>query len=153
MYKKLVLLSCLFLLNACFAASKEGQVNTHNVDGDANIAIKGYDPVAYFTKSEPTLGSEKFEYKWSGAKWRFSSQENKEMFKNSPEKYAPQYGGFCAYGVAVTQKKIDIEPEAWNITDGKLYLNYTPQTQNVWLKSKDDYIEEANLIWPTIKNN
>ena len=94
-------------------------INTTWLEG---VAVKGYDPVAYFVEGKPVKGSGKFEHKWMGAKWHFSSAENRDSFAKNPEKYAPQYGGYCAY--AVSQGAIaDIDPTAWKIVNGKLYLN------------------------------
>ena len=93
------------------------------------IAIRGYDTVAYFTQGKPVEGTEKFSTEWEGATWRFSSQENLELFTTDPEKYAPQYGGYCAYGVA-QDSLVKIEPDQWTIYDDKLYLNYNAKLNN-----------------------
>ena len=87
-------------------------------------AIRGYDTVAYFTKNKPVKGNPEFQYEWKHGTWFFSSQENLELFKASPEKYAPQYGGYCAYAIAIDQL-VPIDPTQFTILDNKLYLNYS----------------------------
>jgi hypothetical protein len=91
-----------------------------------DVAIKGYDAVAYFTEHKAVKGSEKFTYHWLGANWHFESAENRELFRREPVKYAPQYGGYCADGVSAGTITTNIDPKAWRIIDGKLYLSYDP---------------------------
>jgi YHS domain-containing protein len=145
-----------FIASLCiiFFASCEkdgGEVNTHEVQGERNVAIKGYDTVAYFKKNKPILGSKDYSHQWNGATWFFSSESNKQAFVKTPESYAPQYGGYCAFGVSVPQKKIDIDPNAWHIFGSKLYLNYTKKTQTIWLEDKNGHIKAANQYWPNVK--
>jgi len=92
------------------------------------LSIKGYDPVAYFTAGKMAKGRKDFEQQWMGATFRFSSKENFELFKKAPEKYAPQYGGYCAYAVSHGYTA-PVDPEAWDIVNGKLYLNYSKSVQ------------------------
>ena len=92
------------------------------VFSDRDGAIRGYDPVAYFTQGKPVKGSREYTHQWNGATWRFASAQNRERFAAAPAKYAPQYGGYCAYGVA-SGYAVKIEPDAWSVVDGKLYLN------------------------------
>ena len=112
-----------------------------------NLAIRGYDPVAYFTQNQAVEGKEAHEYEWMGATWRFASAEHKTLFVNNPEAYAPQYGGYCAYAVA-SNSTASIEPEQFSIVDGKLYLNYNGKIQEKWLKDQARYIELADQNWP-----
>jgi YHS domain-containing protein len=114
-------------------------------------AIKGYDPVAYFTDQKPVKGKKEFAYRWQEATWYFASREHLELFKASPEKYAPQFGGFCAYGVS-RNYKVKIEPEAWTILEGKLYLNYDLDVSKTWNKDAAGYIKKANANWATLKD-
>jgi YHS domain-containing protein len=104
-------------------ASADDFVNT-GYFGD--VAIKGYDPVAYFTRNAAVEGSEKFSYQWLGATWQFASAENRDLFKADPAKYAPQYGGYCADGVSFGTVTTNIDPKAWRIIEGKLYISYDP---------------------------
>lgn len=112
-------------------------------------AIKGYDPVAYFKVGQPVKGKRAFSYKWMGATWYFASAENKDAFQKQPEMFAPQYGGFCAYAVSqgITA---DIDPHAWRIIDGKLYLNLSVGVQEIWERDIPGYIAQADQNWPTI---
>ncbi|WP_331376014.1 YHS domain-containing (seleno)protein [Sinorhizobium chiapasense] len=87
-----------------------------------NVAILGYDPVAYFTDGRATKGSPEFTKKWLGATWYFASVKHRDAFASEPIRYAPQYGGFCALGTAAEEASVNIDPEAWRIVDGKLYL-------------------------------
>ncbi len=112
-------------------------------------AIDGYDPVAYFKQKKPVRGNKQHVYKWRGANWHFSSAANLGLFKKNPQKYAPQYGGFCAYAVSKGHTA-DIDPNAWDIHKGKLYLNYDKDVQKKWRKNKDGYIIKANKNWPKL---
>lgn len=109
----------------------------------SGIALRGYDAVAYFTLGKPTEGKQAFETSWKGAKWRFASQQHLDMFVANPQKYAPQYGGYCAYGVAVGNL-VKIEVDLWDIVDGKLYLNYNEDLQDKWRADIPGFIIEAD---------
>jgi hypothetical protein len=102
-----------------YTAAHAGEVNTGYF---GNVAIEGYDTVAYFTDGKATKGSEQFSYDWLGASWQFASDEHRKLFVASPIAYAPQYGGLCSEGVAFQEITVNIEPEAWQIIDGKLYI-------------------------------
>ena len=115
----------------------------------SSLAVSGYDPVAYFTESKPVKGSSDFEYEWNGATWRFSSAANLEAFKATPEAYAPQYGGYCAWAVSQGYTA-SAEPERWKIVDGKLYLNYDAKVQSDWEKNIPGFIASADQNWPKI---
>jgi len=115
----------------------------------SSVAIKGYDPVAYFTENRPVKGSDKLSYSWNGADWHFSSEDNLEKFKSDPEKYAPQYGGYCAYAVSQGETA-PIEPDQFTLVNGKLYLNYNKSINEKWLKDKGSYIEQADKEWPKL---
>jgi YHS domain-containing protein len=115
-----------------------------------SVAVRGYDVVAYFTQSAPVKGNLEFVHVWKGAKWYFANRQNQEAFKASPEKYAPQYGGYCAYGTAGGYKA-PIDPDAWTVSDGKLYLNYNKKVMDNWRKDQASFIDKANKNWPTVK--
>jgi YHS domain-containing protein len=143
-----------FLTAAAFAAlltaagvAAAGQPPVYSASG--NVAVKGADVVAYFTQRRPVIGKAQYATKWRGAIWRFSSAANLAKFKANPEKYAPQYGGYCAYAVSegYTAK---IEPEAWSIVGGKLYLNYSLGVRSLWAKNKQGRIQKANANWPGV---
>lgn len=110
------------------------------------IAIRGYDTVAYFTQSKPVEGSDQFSTQWSGATWKFSSQEHLDLFVADPEKYAPQYGGYCAYGVA-QENLVKIEPDQWTVLDGKLYLNYNEKLNRKWQEDIPGFIKTADALF------
>ncbi|MDU0352938.1 YHS domain-containing (seleno)protein [Paraglaciecola aquimarina] len=113
-----------------------------------NTAIDGYDTVAYFTQSKAIKGNEQYILTWRGADWQFSSQQNLDLFKAAPEKYAPQYGGWCAYAMADEGNTVRIDGEAWDIHEGKLYLNYSKSVQAKWHKKQLDYIQQADKFYP-----
>jgi YHS domain-containing protein len=118
------------------------------VDG---LAIRGYDPVAYFKEETHVEGSADHAITWKGAEWRFASAENLADFEADPERWAPQYGGYCAYAVAngYTAKT---EANAWSIHDGKLYLNFNRAIRARWAVSKERFIREADANWPNVLN-
>lgn len=113
------------------------------------IAIKGYDPVAYFLQNEALAGSDSFSTDWSGSKWKFISRANLDSFKLAPQKYTPQYGGFCAYGLSENHKS-PTDPKAWTIVNNKLYLNYNPKVKEMWLKDTAAKIKTADAYWPAL---
>ncbi|WP_421838266.1 YHS domain-containing (seleno)protein [Novosphingobium sp.] len=115
------------------------------------IALHGYDPVAYFTAGAPAKGSTKFTATYDGARYYFASAENLHKFQANPAAFAPQYGGFCAMGVAL-HKKLDGDPNVWKIVDGKLYLNVNADVSVAWQRDIPGNLAKANEEWPTIKN-
>lgn len=135
---------------ALFVLPMTAQAGTFYNVGWTGVVIKGYDPVAYFTEKMPVKGDKDFEYEWSGARWRFANAKNLEMFKDDPEKYAPRYGGYCAYGVA-NNYLVKIEPEAWTIYEGRLYLNYNLNVREQWKEDIPGNIEKADANWPNLR--
>ncbi len=113
------------------------------------LALSGYDPVAFFTDKKPAKGLAEFEIEWSGARWRFASAEHRDAFRAEPAKYAPQFGGYCAYGVAKGHVA-KAEPDAWRVLDGKLYLNYDKQVQRLWEGELPKVVGEAEQQWPAV---
>ena len=114
-------------------------------------AIDGTDPVAYFTEGRPVEGKKSISYDWNGATWRFSSEDNKALFVADPEKYAPQYGGYCAWAVSQGYTA-STNPEAWKIVEGKLYLNYNKSVQSKWEGDVPGNIKAADANWPKVLN-
>jgi YHS domain-containing protein len=148
--KKIQLIAAL-LLSIFIASPAFAQKEAVNTKGRADVAIKGFDPVSYWTDGKPTEGSKEFTTEWHGGTWRFSSQENLDLFKGEPEKYAPQYGGYCAWAMADGKgRAVGINPEAWTIYNDKLYLNYNKRVLKEWLTTKDADIEVANKNYPAI---
>ena len=134
----------LTLLPGC--AMAKDPVNRSALGG---VAIKGTDPVAYFTLGEPVKGSKDFEAEWNGATWRFATAGHRDLFKADPEKYGPQYGGYCAWAVSQGYTA-GIDPEAWKIVDGKLYLNYSLEVQATWEVDAPGFIRLADENYPGI---
>jgi YHS domain-containing protein len=113
-------------------------------------AIDGYDAVAFFKEHKPVKGLKEFSYQWNDAVWYFASLENVKEFKNDPEKYAPQYGGYCAYGTA-DGHKAPTQPDTWTIVENKLYFNYNQQVKKLWNAKQKEFIEKADRNWPSVK--
>jgi YHS domain-containing protein len=112
-------------------------------------AIRGYDPVAYFTVGEPTKGSDKFTASWQGATFKFASAANLELFQADPAAYVPQYGGYCAYAVSKGATAGTV-PEAWTIVESKLYLNYSLGVRQRWRKDVPGHIAAAERNWSAV---
>lgn len=115
----------------------------------SSVAIRGTDPVAYFSEERPVEGSRDFAFDWRGATWRFSSQANLDAFEADPERYAPQYGGYCAWAVA-NGYTASTDPEAWTIYEGKLYLNYSLSVQAQWEEDIPGNVQRADQNWPGV---
>ena len=124
-----------------------GEINTGYF---GNVAIKGYDPVAYFTMRKAVKGSDEHAQDWLGAEWHFANAEHRNLFASNPVKYAPQYGGHCADGIAYQEKTANIDPEAWNIIDGKLYLNFAPVAAEEF-EAEPEVQNRAESNWPDIR--
>jgi len=119
--------------------------------GPDHVAIKGYDPVAYFTDGKAAKGSSSFEYVWDDAKWRFASLDHREKFIADPDHYAPQFGGFCA-GAIVNGVLVPANPESWTIVDGKLYMVAGGQSDIAeWKADSTKNIEQGNKQWPVLE--
>lgn len=134
------------LLSLAAAAHAAGE---NNVDS-SGLALKGYDPVAYFSEKKPVRGKPEFTATHEGTTYRFASATNRDAFAAAPAKYAPQYGGYCAYGMA-SGYKAPIEPDAWTVVDGKLYLNYNQSVRSRWAGDVPGYVRKADANWPTVR--
>lgn len=132
-----------------FAAPAQADKSPVYTGTFSNTAVEGHDPVAYFTEGRPVKGSRDFTTKYQGAEFRFASQENLDTFLADPEKYAPQFGGYCAWAVSegYTAKG---DADYWAIVDGKLYLNYNKNVQNLWEQDRAMHIDRANTNWPEV---
>jgi len=140
----------LILALAVLAASHgmaEDPINT-NWRG---LAIKGYDPVAYFTAAKPVEGDGDFEFEWMEATWRFASAANRDKFAAAPENYAPQFGGYCSWAVSQGYTA-GIDPQAWRVVEGKLYLNYSLKVQKTWEEDVPGNIKRADANWPKLRD-
>ncbi|MEM9014808.1 MAG: YHS domain-containing (seleno)protein [Pseudomonadota bacterium] len=117
----------------------------------SDLAVDGYDVVAYFNEGEPVKGNAAFEREHKGAIWRFSSQANLDAFSSNPAAYAPQYGGYCAWAAAQGYTARG-NPKNWTVHEGKLYLNYSTGVQRKWEKDIPGFIAKADVNWPGILN-
>lgn len=137
---RLRLLLLLFVL-CSFGAQAESEVFSDN-DG----AIRGYDPVAYFTEGKAVKGDAGITYEYHGGVWHFVNEANRDVFVGNPEKYAPQYGGHCAFGLAQGHL-VQTDPHAWTIVDGKLYLNFSKAVRNTWQKDIPGNLKRSDANW------
>ncbi len=113
------------------------------------VAIRGYDPVAFFTEGQAVKGSDEFAYEWLGAIWRFASAEHRDLFAADPVKYAPQYGGYCASGM-IDGATASADPENWRIVDGKLYMYVSPGGRS-WANNAPENIKQADVQWELLR--
>jgi hypothetical protein len=120
-----------------------------NADKGSRVAIHGYDPVAYFTKGQPVKGSSEIGYDWNDAHWLFSEPAHRDLFAADPNKYAPQFGGYCSMGMSMGVTA-DIDPQAWAIVDGRLYLNSSLQARDEFSQQPAANIAKAETNWDTL---
>ena len=140
-----MMLTFVVALTAAAVAAGKPAVNTSRGD----LALHGYDAVAYWSDGKPVQGLPSFEYRWMNAVWRFASAEHRDQFSKEPERYAPQFGGYCAYAVSLG-KTADVDPHAWRIVDGHLYLNYSRSIQRLWEQDVPGNIVKARQNWPAV---
>lgn len=139
------LVTSVALSTAALAAGFDVNVTT------TDLALRGYDPVSYFTDGAPTPGEIDITAEHNGATYRFASAEHKAMFEADPAKYAPQYGGYCAFGLAQGYK-FDGDPQVWKIVEDKLYLNLSPKVSTIWHENVPGNIENADAKWQMVKD-
>jgi YHS domain-containing protein len=137
---KHLILGLLFIGTLGLSTAQTTYFNTNGV------AINGYDPVAYFNENVPVEGIKDFTYKWEGTEWYFKNKANLELFRADPRKYAPQFGGFCAYGVSEDHKS-PTDPHAFTVVNNRLYLNYSPKVKQLWTRNRDERIKTAEVNW------
>ncbi len=136
---KIAVLMSVLLLSAC-------SLNGKKVYQTQQGALRGFDPVAYFTENKAVQGLAQFSVQNSNSTWYFASLENQQRFEQSPEKYLPQYGGYCAYAMSYGLV-VSSDPYAFSIIDNKLYLNYSLDVREKWLKNPQQFIKEADVHW------
>jgi YHS domain-containing protein len=147
---RIMLTNTLTLLVLLIGANHRGLAGIDPVNKDRKGAgLRGYDPVAYFTEGRPVRGNASYTTTWNGATWFFSSKANKDLFVEEPERYAPQYGGYCAYAVG-NNYTADGDPTAWSIEQGKLYVNYNKNVRELWLKDTSNLIQKGDANWPKL---
>ena len=142
MKQKLLITLALILISTGCASIGQGK---HTFTDDAG-AIRGYDPVAYFNDGGPKKGKSSLSVTHGGGVYHFANEANRDAFKADPERYAPQYGGYCAYAMS-KGFVVSTDPNAWHIKDDKLYLNYSLGVRKTWLKKRDEYIVKADTNW------
>lgn len=140
-------LVCLLLFVATYTSAQKTEIFA-----PGSIALRGYDVVAFYTQGKAVKGDAALMYQWKNVQWLFSSQRNLDLFKTNPERYEPQYGGWCAYGLSRGYKAPTIA-DTWYIENGKLYFNYSEKVKVIWQKGKEQYIDSANRKWPQIRFN
>ena len=150
MFRRNLLLSALALIGIGLplanAVAKDAPVYTGSF---SNVAVGGHDPVAYFAEGKPVKGDRSIVLQHAGAEWRFASAQNRDRFAAAPERYAPQYGGYCAWAAAQGYTASG-DPQFWKIVDDKLYLNYDADVQKKWEKDIPGFIAKANQNWPAV---
>lgn len=143
-------LALALLAGACTAnSSAEQEALSGRVYAPDGVAINGYDPVAYFTEGRPVKGDRSHQAAHEGAVFWFASAENRDRFVAAPERYAPQYGGFCAYGMSEGYKATT-EPDAFTVHEGRLYLNYNREVRDLWNQDRPGRIAAADKNWPRV---
>ena len=151
MHRRTILEAAIALLPLMYmqsAQAAEAEIYLSEANGPA---LSGWDAVSYFAVSGPTIGKPEFSTSWKGASWQFSSAENLAIFKADPAKFAPQYGGYCAYAASAGSTAPG-DPEAWTVHKGKLYVNLSTSVRNLWAKDTDGNIAKGDANWPGILN-
>lgn len=146
MRKVFIVMAMCFVTTASVA---QASLRTKHFNLEKGLAIQGYDPVSYFTQSKALKGSAQFQYNYEGVVYRFASQPNLDLFKQNPQKYEPQYGGWCAYAMGASGEKVEVDPETFKVVNGKLYLFYHSWVNNTLLK----WNEDENHLLPTADKN
>ncbi len=141
----------LAIVIAAFIATAGPALAVDPVFNENGAAIRGYDPVAYFTEGKPVEGKPEHTAEYMGAQWHFASAENRDRFAADPDKYAPQYGGYCAWAAA-NNYIAPVDPHAWSIKDDKLYLNFSKFVRARWALDKDGNIAKADANWPGLRD-
>ena len=136
------------MLSALAATASAGEAPVYT-SLFSSKALKGYDAVAYFVAGEPTMGKKAFSHEWNGATWLFANADNRDAFIAEPEKYAPQYGGYCAWAVSQGYTASG-DPRVWAIVDGKLYVNYNEDVGKTWNADRENFIQLADANWPKV---
>ncbi|MFA6964530.1 MULTISPECIES: YHS domain-containing (seleno)protein [Bosea] len=145
--KTMRMLACAAVLTGASAVAAIAADSVNQVDG---VALHGFDPVAYFVQKRPLKGDPEITYQYKGVTYEFYNASNLALFKKSPDKYLPQYGGFCAFAVAAGAKA-DIDPYAFAINDGKLYVNFSLDKRDRFQKKATENVAKANGNWPKVE--
>jgi YHS domain-containing protein len=149
-YISVILFVLTLLLTPSLFAGVPGSTSPINVDAHG-LALRGYDPVAYFEDGKPRKGLTTFAASYGGARYLFVSESHRKLFLENPKMYLPEYGGFCAVGTSYGEK-VDVDPETGKVIGGKLYLNNSPKAQAIFDHDTPNTISRANQNWPTVKD-
>jgi hypothetical protein len=141
----------LFALPLLGLASARADIGVRHVNHADGLALRGYDPTAWHLDGRPRRGDRRFAHDWEGVGWRFASAAHRDRFAADPVAFAPGFGGFCAFGVAQGYK-VDIDPEAWQIVSGRLYLNYSRGVHRRWARDIPAHIAQAEANWPGLSH-
>ncbi|TWI83940.1 hypothetical protein IQ13_2059 [Lacibacter cauensis] len=139
-----------YILLVLLFVTLQTKAQTSEIFAPDSIALRGYDVVAFYTEGKAITGSDKFMYNWKNVKWLFASAEHLALFKANPANYEPQYGGYCAYGLARGYKAPTMA-DTWHIQENKLYFNYNQKVKTTWQKEQQRFIDSANRKWPEVK--
>lgn len=137
----------LFLVSGAARA----EVKPHHVNTYHGLALKGFDAVAYFTQNKAVKGDPEITAKYQGATYEFASKENKALFEKEPAKYAPQFGGFCAFATSEENLKVDVDPHAFLVKDGKLFVNFNEDARDTFAKNYEQDIVKGHQNWPHVR--
>ncbi len=148
-FRSVLMALALFGVSVFFVAPSFGDTAPVYTKRNSDLALGGYDAVAYFTLGEPAEGSAAFSSEYQGARFQFANQEHLDLFEADPAKYAPQYGGYCAWAAA-KGKTAAGKPQHWAIVDGRLYLNYSRRVQRKWDADRSGFIAQADAVWPSV---
>jgi YHS domain-containing protein len=149
-YARIGLIVWLLFLPLPLYAGVLGSTSPINLDA-SGLALRGYDPVAYFETGKPTRGMAEITASYGGARYLFATKARRKSFLNNPTKYLPQFGGFCAVGTSFGEK-VDVDPETGKIVNGKLYLNNGPKAQEIFDNDRGNTISRAEHNWPIVKD-
>lgn len=148
---KIVVACTYFFLAAC--AATPGKISSTEAVAPLNaaddLALKGYDAVAYFVDGKPTKGVSSHVYRWQGANWMFASAAHRDQFASDPARYAPQFGSYCSFAVS-RGTTADVDPQQWAIVDGRLYLNNNSFAQKLWDQDRVGNINAGKINWPLL---
>lgn len=136
---------CLLLLLSTYAANAQEVINVDK----SGLALKGYDPVAYFTDGKPVQGSSEFTASYKGGKYQFASAEHKAAFEQEPAKYAPQFGGFCGYAASINKLAV-IDPNYFQVLHGRLVLQHNKKAWDLWQQDVEGNLKKADANWPSL---
>ena len=151
---KIIVGLVLVFITTTLPAQDDAKARLKNFNHEKGLALQGYDPIAYFTEGKAIEGKATLSAEVKGIRYQFSSQKNKEVFVSNPDRYEPQYGGWCAYAMGSSGEKVEVDPETFKIIDGKLYLFYNAYFNNTlkkWNEDEKRLKSKADTNWNQVK--